>query len=388
MTTPHDKPSLTGGMATDASSPSGTPPRGQASVSQASASQGSTSHASASQANGPRNKAVSRGADLWQRTQSLVPHVQDWWDRYRDIAQLTGPAAAYLALVCVLLFGAWGFLLALMISALLVRTGPNISADTILSLYRAQPIAPRQGAALRSALATLSARAELASAPAIAIIPSMAVGAFSTGHEPRTAILMTEGLLRRYSLREIVAITAHEIAHMKAGDLPFFALADVMTRLAQVLAYLGLALLVLNALAWLMREHFLSWWPVALLLLAPFLNSQLQLALPRQREYAADRMAASILGNTEQIAAIALAMGPDFGSFADDFRFPVPQRRSPIPSPVRAHLAGSVRAAALRDGDPPPMLAPLTVTDEPLVSLVGVGPIEMRPRDRWPGLWF
>jgi heat shock protein HtpX len=161
-----------------------------------------------------------------------------------------------------------------------------------------------------------------------------------------------------------------------------------MTRLAQVLAYFGLALLVLNSLAWLIGEHFISWWPVVLLLLAPFLNSQLQLALPRQREYDADRMAASLLGSTEQVAAVALAMAPDFGSLADDFRFPVPQRRSPIPSPARAHLAGSIRATALRNGTPPAMLAPLTVTDEPLVSLVGVGPIEMRPRDRWPGLWF
>ena len=331
---------------------------------------------------------MSWGAVLRDRAQSFVPHAQNWWHRYSDMAQLTGPAAFYLALVCILLFGTWGVVIALLATALLVVSGQNITAETVLSLYRAQPIAPRQGAALRSALAMLSARAELPNAPAIAIIPSMAVGAFSAGHEPRTAILMTEGLLRRYSLREIVAITAHEIAHVKSGDLPFFALADVMTRLAQVLAYAGLALVVFNSLSWLLGEHFLSWWPVALMLLAPFLNSQLQLTLPRQREYDADRLAATLLGSTDQIAAIALAMEPDFGSPIDDFRFPVPQRRSPLPSPVRAHLAGSTRAAALRESDPPLLLSPLTIIDEPLVSLVGVGPIEMRPRNRWPGLWF
>ena len=357
MTTSHDEPpSLTGGSSSDAATKPG--------------------------------DAVSRGAAYWERARSLVPHAKALWNRHRDTARLAGPAAAYLAVLCVLLFGAWGLLAALLASTLLARFGPNISADTILSLYRAQPIAPRQGAALRSALATLSTRAELPTAPAIAIIPSMAVGAFSAGQDPRTAILMTEGLLRRYSLREIVTITAHEIAHMKAGDLPFFALADVMTRLAQVLSYLGIALLALDGLAWLIGEHFMSWWPIALLLLAPCLNSQLQLALSRQREYDADRMASSLLGGTDEIAAIALAMEPDFGSPIDDFRVPVPQRRSPIPSPARAHLAGSIRAARLRDGDPPPLLPPLTIIDEPLVSLVGAGPIEMRPRNRWPGLWF
>ncbi|MEQ1698074.1 MAG: M48 family metalloprotease [Hyphomicrobiaceae bacterium] len=332
--------------------------------------------------------AISRGAAILDRVQSLVPHAQNWWDRHRDAAQLAGPAACYLAVVCVLLFGTWGLLVAVLVSAVLVKSGPNVSADTMLSLYRAQPIAPRQGAALRAALATLSARAELKSTPAIAIIPSMAVGAFSAGQEPRTAIMMTEGLLRRYSLREIVAITAHEVAHMKAGDLAFFSLADVMTRLAQFLSYLGTALFVIDTLAWLIGEDLLNWWVVALLLLAPFLNSQLQLALSRQREYDADRMASSLLGGTEQVAALALAMEPDFGTPLDDFRFPVPQRRSPIPSPARAHLAGSIRAERLRNGDPPPLLPALTVTDEPLVSLVGVGPIEMRPRNRWPGLWF
>lgn len=333
-------------------------------------------------------QTVSRGAVLWDRAQSLVPRAQTWWERHHDKAQLAGPAAAYLAVVCVLLFGPWGLLAAVLASALLVRYGPSVSADTMLSLYRAQPIAPRQGAALRGALATLATRAELKSTPAIAIIPSMAVGAFSAGHEPRTAILMTEGLLRRYSLREIVTITAHEIAHMKAGDLPFFALADVMTRLAQALCYLGTALFAVDTLAWLIGEDLVSWWVVALLLLAPCLNSQLQLALPRQREYDADRLASSLLGSTDQVAALALAMEPDFGTPFDDFRFPLPQRRSPIPSPARAHLAGSIRADRLREGDPPSLLPPLTITDEPLVSLVGVGPIEMRPRNRWPGLWF
>ncbi len=376
MTTSHDEPpSMTAGSPADAA----------ASKSGAAVSKSGENRSGESV---PKSHFATTSAALWERAQTAVPYAKAFWDRHRGKAQLAGPAAAYLALVCGLLFGAWGLFVAVLASTLLVRLGPNISADTMLSLYRAQPIAPRQGAALRSALASLSARAELATAPAIAIIPSMAVGAFSVGQEPRTAILMTEGLLRRYSLREIVAITAHEVAHIKTGDLPYFALADVMTRLAQVLTYLGVALFVLDGLAWLIGEHFLSWWPIALLLLAPCLNSQLQLRLSRQREYDADRMASSLLGTTEQIAALALATQPDFGTPLDDFRLPVPQRRSPIPSPARAHLAGSIRAAALREGDPPPLLPPLTVTDEPLISLVGAGPIEMRPRDRWPGLWF
>ena len=199
---------------------------------------------------------------------------------------------------------------------------------------------------------------------------------------------MTEGLLRRFSLAEIIAILAHEVAHIRGGDLKFFALADTVTRFAQVLCYVGIALFLLGIGTWLVGEPFVEPWLVTFLMLAPCLNSQLQLHLSRQREYKADVIAAQLLGETKTLRSVALAMEPDFGTLFDDFRLPVPQRRNPIPSPARAHLANSERAehltAAHLELQPPP----LRVADEPLVSLVGVGPIEMRPRDRWPGLWF
>lgn len=333
-------------------------------------------------------KATAASHAIQDRWDATVRYARAWIKSHSDEAALLIPASLYFCTVCVLIFGSIGVVIALIISALLARLGPQISADTILSLYRAQPIAPRQGAALRSAIALLSERAGLPSQPAIAIIPSTAIGAFSAGKHPRSAILLTEGLLRRFSLREIVAIAAHEIAHIKAGDLPYFSLGDAMTRFAQVLSYLGVVLFLIGAAGWLVGETILNWWTVALLILAPFLNSQLQLSLPRQREYAADSLAATLLGDPAQMVSVALTMEPDFGSPLDDFRLPVPQRRTPVPSPLRAHIAGAERAERLRAVTSIKLMPPLTVADEPLVSLVGVGPIEMRPRDRWPGLWF
>jgi heat shock protein HtpX len=35
-----------------------------------------------------------------------------------------------------------------------------------------------------------------------------------------------------------------------------------------------------------------------------------------------------------------------------------------------------------------PQLPADMVAELPMTSLVGFGPIEMRPRYRWPGLWF
>jgi heat shock protein HtpX len=282
---------------------------------------------------------------------------------------LMGPVTIYLCVTLGLLLQTPGIVIALGLALALAYAGPRITADTMLALYRAEPISPGQGVSLRAAIATLSERAGLVQPPALAIVPSTAVAAFSAGASSRTAILMTEGLLRRHPLAQIVAIAAHEIAHIRAGDLRVFALADSVTRLAQALFLTGVLLAVLEAVAWLAGERVFGMLPILALLAAPTLNSQLQLRLPRDRDYQADGLAASLLGGTAPIIETALSMAPEFGSPVDDLRFPVPQRRSPIPSPLQLH-------------------PPLDLRDEPLVSLAGVGPIELRPRNRWPGLWF
>jgi heat shock protein HtpX len=308
--------------------------------------------------------------------------------RHRSELWLLGPMSLYLAFIFSLAFGIAGFIIAFVIAGLLAYLGRRLSADTFLQHYRTQEIAPNQGLSLKAGLAELSSRAGLAKQPRIAIIPTVAIGAFSVGNKNCSAILLSEGLLRRFSLAEIIAILAHEIAHIRAGDLGFFALADLLTRFTQVLAYLGVALFLTGTGSWLAGEPFVAPSLITSLLLAPFLNSQLQLHLSRQREYEADAEAARLLGDTSTLRSVVLAMEPDWGSPFDDFRLPVPQRRSPIPSPARAHLAQSERLRHLAALHPMALMPPLQCADEPLVSLIGVGPIEMRPRNRWPGLWF
>lgn len=319
---------------------------------------------------------------------AVADRVRGWLVAHTPELELLGPAGIYLAIVGLLLFYSPGLIVAMTATALLAALGPRLSADTLLRLYRAQPIAQGQGTALRGAIDSLSARAGLARAPSLAIIPTLAIGAFSAGVAPRQVILLTEGLLRRHSLREIVTIAAHEIGHMQAGHLPFFGLADTLTRLAQGLYYAGIIGCIFQALAWLAGEQVLGWALLLVLLAAPTLNSQLQLRLPRTREYDADQIAAALMGDTGAVVLFARSEDEACGSPIDDLLWPVPQRRIPLPSPVRAHFDGTERARALQAAPPPTLLPLLAIADEPLISLVGVGPIEMRPRNRWPGLWF
>ena len=52
---------------------------------------------------------------------------------------------------------------------------------------------------------------------------------------------------------------------------------------------------------------------------------------------------------------------------------------------LRAAGDGWLSAFAANGRSPFPQIE---TREEPLVTLVGVGPIEMRPRYRWSGLWF
>jgi heat shock protein HtpX len=318
----------------------------------------------------------------------VVRQIQTWVWRQRLMILLLGSTALYLLLVCGTLSRGGGVLFALALTAIVGVVGLRLSADRMLSLYRAEAIAPGQGTALRAAITALSRKAGLVHEPALAIVPSLAIGAFSVGTPPRMALLMTEGLLRRHALNEIVALAAHEIAHMRRGDLPVFALADTITRLAQVLFYLGVGLLGFEVTSRILGDPALSLFPIFLLVGAPMLSSRLQLNLTRQCEFEADLMAADLLGDVALMAAVVGKQTLDCGSFVDDFRLPVPQRRAPLPSPLRSHPTGAERAEKLRTSSREPAGPPLAIRDEPLISLVGFGPIEMRPRNRWPGVWF
>jgi len=311
-----------------------------------------------------------------------------WLSRYKCRLLLLVPAFAYLGVLGLVLFGLTGVALAVLVTGLIGTFGQRIPADTWLSLFHAEPVAPTQAQGLRLAVAALSDRAGLAHEPALAIIPSLSIGAFSVGAGTRVAILMTEGLVRSLNMQELVALAAHEIGHIRNGHLEVFSIADSMMRLAQALFYLGVGLLTADVVLWFLGEPTVAIAPIALLLLAPALNSALQLALPRDMEFAADQTAAFLLGSATGVTNAGQSIEANRGSLLDDFRLPVPQRRIPLPSPLRCGAGNGARTLALQARPPSVLLPPLSVSQEPMISLLGFGPVEMRPRDRWPGIWY
>ncbi len=296
--------------------------------------------------------------------------------------------AALVALACWPIFGVAGAVTIAVVAALgILALAVYVPPKVAMWLYGARPHEPGSLKQEDSLVAELAQRAALARPPALYVVPSTMLSAFSLGSAQRSAVAVTETLLRRLTMREIAGILAHEISHVCLGDLVVFGIADIVTRCAQALYYLGAALAALNLWRLLTGEDLVPWLTIALLLLAPALLNLLQLSLSRKREFAADRAGALITGDPMGLASAISRLETSPGNPIDDLLPPCPARKMPLPSLLRFPPPAQRRIARLHAIEPPPM-PPLDIEEGPRISLVGVGPIEMRPRYRWPGVWF
>lgn len=309
----------------------------------------------------------------------------------RNIVQsvtLLGGIGVVLVIAVAIVWGIAGAVLTAAVLAGMFVLAPRVPPEAVMRLYRATYVSPERESQLSSLVDVLAYRAKLSARPKLYVIPSMTLNAFATGTPKHSAIAITEGLLRRLTLREISGVLAHEISHIRHNDLEVMGLADVMTRFLQLLSYVALGLAVLNLVAMLSGEQVVSWWTVLLLYAAPAVSSLLQLGLSRTREFDADREAAALTGDAMGLASALRQLETYTGHFWEDLMFPVPARRVPMPSLLRTHPTNEERISRLLSQQPPPAHDPIVIVEQPMVSLVGLGPIEMRPRYRWPGLWY
>ena len=216
----------------------------------------------------------------------------------------------------------------------------------------------------------------------------MTANAFAAGTPQKAVIAVTEGLLRRLSLRELTGVLGHELSHIVNNDLPVMGLADVMTRFSQALSYLAVFLAVFHLPGLLLGDSDVSLSALLLLYLAPTLGSLLQLSLARAREFDADLCGASLTGDPAGLASALQGTERLQGTLWEDMMLPVPGRRIPVPSVLRTHPPTEARIQRLRVLEHTHLPPPIEVPEEPMVSLAGLGPGTMRPRLRFPGVWF
>ena len=286
-----------------------------------------------------------------------------------------------------LILGLAGVALVAIVLVTLASIAPRFPAETLMRLYSAR-IVPPDDSQLSSLVDVLAWRAGLLRRPDLYLIPSMTLNAFAAGSPSRPAIAISEGLVRQLSLRELAGVLAHETSHIRNGDLGIMGLADVAARILQALAYLALAMGAYNGVAYMTGRPLISWLAIAVLYAMPAALNLLQLALSRAREYEADRLAAALTGDPAGLASALRRVETYTGHFWEDLTPPVPGRRVPQPSLLRTHPPSEQRVARLGDLVQAPSADRLMIVERPMVSLVGMGPAALRPRYRWPGLWY
>jgi len=272
-----------------------------------------------------------------------VPHV---WRRHR-FRNLAATAALIGAIVLVaagvgwLLGGQLGVALTLGAGLLVGALAPRPPMERALWQRGARRLhAPW----LEDAVERMSRRAGLERAPVLLGLPEPVPQAFATEGARGPAIGVTPALLRHLHPREVVAVVAHELSHLRAGDLGLMRVVAVVAGLTRSAAQIGLLLLLFSVPLAFASGLSVPWLSVAVLLVAPSVLHLLSLALSRVREHDADAGAVELCGDPLALASALVkieraARGP---WWLDFFRVRMPER-------WQTHPRTEARVARLRE---------------------------------------
>ena len=197
-------------------------------------------------------------------------------------------------------FGGQNGMMVMFLFAVVMNVGSYWFSDKIvLKMYRAAEVGPDH--ALHRMTARLAQKAGLPM-PKVYVIPDMSPNAFATGRNPQhAAVAATEGIMRILSEPELEGVIAHELAHVKHRDILISTVAATVAAAIMMLAHMARFAAIFGG----SRDDRGGSNPLALLatvILAPIAAMLIQAAISRQREFAADRGGAEIVGSPMGLA--------------------------------------------------------------------------------------
>jgi heat shock protein HtpX len=192
------------------------------------------------------------------------------------------------------------FVLGLMIASYFFL--PKISPHLLLRMNHCRELKSYETPKIHGLVHALARKGEFKNLPTLYYLPSDQLNAFTAGSEENGAIALSDGLLRNLNLEEIAGVLAHEMSHLKHGDLKVLVFADISSRITGILSMMGQVLLLLNLPLIFFMNYQINWWVILLLILAPDIGDFLFLTLSRTREYDADLGAAELTGDPEGLA--------------------------------------------------------------------------------------
>jgi heat shock protein HtpX len=192
--------------------------------------------------------------------------------------------------------------------ALVVACGMNVfsywfSDRLVLRMYGAREIGEAEAPHLFRMVRDLAARAQMPM-PRVYIMDDDQPNAFATGRNPENAaVAATTGLLRMLEPREVAAVMAHELAHVRNRDSLIMTVTATLAGAIGMLANFGM-MFGAGARDSEGRPNPLgAILGIAAAILAPLVAGLVQMAISRSREYEADRVGAEICGDPTALAS-------------------------------------------------------------------------------------
>jgi len=166
-----------------------------------------------------------------------------------------------------------------------------------LAMSGAQPVTREQAPRFYSITERLCAQAGLPM-PKLYVIPQAAPNAFATGRGPKHAsVAVTAGLLELMNEQEVEGVLAHELGHVRNYDILTASVAATLAGAITWLAHMGRWAMIFGGGARDDDRNGGALGALLMLFLAPIAAVLIQLAISRQREYAADATAARTVGH-------------------------------------------------------------------------------------------
>jgi heat shock protein HtpX len=202
---------------------------------------------------------------------------------------------ALFGMVGAVLGGGQGMLLALALAAAMNLWAYWFSDTMVLKLYRAREVDAGSAPQLYSTVAELATRAGLPM-PKVYLIDEAQPNAFATGRNPEhAAVAATTGILQLLTARELRAVLAHELSHVRHRDILTSTITASIAGAISTLANFGMFFGGRDD----ERNPLVA---LLVLILAPVAAVLIQLAISRGREYEADRGGAELSGDPRALA--------------------------------------------------------------------------------------
>jgi heat shock protein HtpX len=192
------------------------------------------------------------------------------------------------------------------------------SGSAALRAFQARIVSPEEAPELHDMVDRLRQKAGLPM-PKVAIAPHQQPNAFASGRNPRNAVVcVTEGIVQLVDRAELEGVLAHELAHIKNGDILLQTVTATLAGAVGMMSRMGMAGAA--------RGDSRARVNPLMVILAPLAAMLIQFAISRQREFGADRVGAELTGRPLDLAAALQKL--------DAAAHRVPMRISPTYAPM------------------------------------------------------